>query len=37
MKSLEVGDEAAYDEWESKHMECWEYALLVTYHKSTMM
>ena len=26
MTNLEVGDEAAYVEWESKYMECWEYA-----------
>ena len=26
MTNLEVGDEVAYVEWESKYMECWEYA-----------
>ena len=26
MTNLEVGDEAAYVEWESKYMESWEYA-----------
>ena len=27
MINLEVGDEVAYVEWESKYMECWEYGL----------